>query len=65
MVTLTYFVLGDSLVDVGSDSKIDEDIDGGTKDGPCFAQVCLWRKDIKMEDAQKSSYCFHFLFVSF
>ena len=65
MVTRTYPIFGDSLVDAGSDSKVDDDFDGGTKDDSCFAQVCLWRKDIKMEDAQKSSYCFHFLFVSF
>ena len=55
----------DSLVDAGSDSEINDDIDRGTKDGPWFAQVCLWRKDIKMEDAQKSSYRFLFMFVSF
>ena len=51
MVTWTYPILGDSLVDAGSDSKIDDDFEGRTKDDSCFAQVCLWKKDIKMEDA--------------
>ena len=39
------------LVDTGSDSKIDDDSEGRTKDDSCFPQVCLWKKDIKMEDA--------------
>ena len=53
------------MVDAGSDSMIDDDFEGRTKDDSCFAQDCLWRKDIKMEDAQKSSYRFRVLFVSF
>ena len=51
MVTGTYPVLGDSLVGVGSDSKIDDNFEGRAKDDSCFAQVCLWmKKDVKMED---------------
>ena len=52
MVMLTYLILGNSLVDAGSDSKIDDDFEGKTKDDSCFAQVCLWMKeDVKMKDA--------------
>ena len=65
MVTWTYPILGDSLVDARSVSKVDDDIEGRIKDDSCFSQVCLWRKDIKMEDAQKPSYRFCVLFVYF
>ena len=51
------------MVDAGSDSKIDDNFEGRTKDDSCFAQVRLWKNNIKMEDAQKSSYRFRVLFV--
>jgi len=42
----------------GSNPKAKDEV----KDGLSYAQVCLWRRDIKKKDAQKFSYRFRFLF---
>jgi len=43
----------------GSNPKTKDEV----KDGSSYAQVCLWRGDIKKKDAQKFSYRFRFLFL--
>jgi len=43
----------------GSNPKAKDEV----KDGLSYAQVCLWRRDIKKKDAQKFSYRFRFLFL--